>query len=57
MSDSHKIWQLLQWGLPLMFTRHSKQMPIPHKGPRGSPLTEIRQACPAITIAAATVAP
>jgi len=30
---------------------------MPHNGPRGSPLTEIRQACPAIAMATATVAP
>jgi len=32
-------------------------MPIPHNGPRGSPVTEIRHTCPAIAMAAATVAP
>jgi hypothetical protein len=32
-------------------------MPIPHKGPRGSPLTEVRHGAPAITMATATVAP
>ena len=57
MSGSHKIWQLLQWGLPLMFTRHSKQMPIPHRGPRGSPLTDVRHLLPANAMATATVAP
>jgi hypothetical protein len=40
-----------------MVARHSKQIPIPHKGPRGSPVTDILQACPAIMIATATVAP
>jgi len=40
-----------------MATRHSKQIPMPQRGPRGSPLTDVRQACPAITIATATVAP
>ena len=40
-----------------MVARHSKQTPIPHKGPRGWPLTEVLQAWPAIMIATATVAP
>ena len=34
-----------QCGCPLTTTRHSKQIPIPHNGPRVSPLTDIRQAC------------
>jgi hypothetical protein len=55
--DSHKVWQLRQCGFPLIATRHSKQMPIPHNGPRGSPVTEVRHACPAIAMATATVAP
>jgi hypothetical protein len=38
-----------------MEARHSKQMPIPHNGPRDSPVTDFRQACPAITTATATV--
>jgi len=57
MSGSHKIWHVLECGIPLTTARHSKQIPIPHKGPRGSPVTELRQGCPAITIATATVAP
>jgi hypothetical protein len=57
MPDSHTIWQLLQCGVPLIDTRHSKQIPIPHNGPRGSPLTDLRHACPAIATATATVAP
>src|SRR5580658_713413 len=40
-----------------MATRHSKQIPMPQRGPRGSPLTDVLQACPASTIATATVAP
>jgi hypothetical protein len=40
-----------------MATRHSKQTPIPHNGTRGSPFTEVRQACPAIVMATATVVP
>src|ERR1051325_10507245 len=47
MPGSHTIWQLLQCGVPLIVTRHSKQMPIPQSGPRGSPVTEVRQGCPA----------
>ena len=57
MPGSHRIWQLRQCGIPLMTTRHSKQMPIPHKGPRGSPVTDVRHDCPAIIVATATVAP
>ncbi len=30
---------------------------MPHKGPRGEPLTDTRHGCPAIATAAATVAP
>src|SRR5271165_1753517 len=30
---------------------------MPQSGPRGSPLTDVRHACPASTIATATVAP
>ena len=40
-----------------MATRHSKQIPIPHKGPLRSPRTEFRNDWPAIIIAAATVVP
>src|SRR4029077_8105991 len=57
MLASHKSWQVLECDVPLTTARHSKQIPIPHKGPRGSPITELRQGCPAITIATATVAP
>src|SRR5262249_39978786 len=57
MPGSHKIWQLRQCLIPLMTTRHSKQMPMPHNGPRGSPLTEVLQAFPAKAIATATVVP
>jgi hypothetical protein len=31
------------------------QIPMPHKGPRASPLTEKRHGSPAIVIAAATL--
>jgi hypothetical protein len=57
MPGSTMIWQLRQCGVPLIVTRHSKQIPIPHSGPRGSPATDVRHACPAIVIATATVAP
>src|SRR5450631_578847 len=57
MPGSQRIWQLRQCGLPLIDTRHSKQIPIPHKAPRGSPLTDLRHACPASATATATVAP
>src|SRR5215472_1641433 len=40
-----------------MVMRHSKQIPIPHSGPRGAPVTEVRQACRARTAAAAAVVP
>jgi hypothetical protein len=40
-----------------MATRHSKQMPMPHTGPRGSPVTDLRHAFPAIAIATVTIAP
>jgi hypothetical protein len=55
MPGAHKIWQLRQCGTSLIVARHSKQIPMPQSGPRGSPLTEVRHACPAIMIAAATV--
>jgi hypothetical protein len=54
---SHAIWQLRACGRPLIVRRHSKQIPIPHNGPRGSPLTDLRHTCPAMTTATATVAP
>jgi hypothetical protein len=41
-----------------MVTRHSKQVPIPHKGARASPLTDIRNVlAPDDKIATATVVP
>ncbi len=43
--------------IPLIVMRHSKQIPIPHNGPRGFPLTEMRQGCPACMAATATVVP
>ena len=39
-------------------TRHSKQIPMPHSGPRGSPVTERRKLeIPHCRTAAATVVP
>jgi hypothetical protein len=54
---SQGIRQLRQCGLPLMITRHSKQIPIPHKTLRASPLTEVRQKLPANITATATLVP
>jgi hypothetical protein len=55
--DSHRIWQVRQCDIPLIVMRHSKQIPIPHNGPRGIPFAEMRQACPACMAATATVVP
>jgi hypothetical protein len=55
--SSHNTWQPRQCEIPSMATRHSKQIPMPQSGPRGSPLTDVRQACPASIIAIATVVP
>ena len=57
MPGLHSTWQVRQYGLPSIAARHSKQIPIPHNGPRNSPLTDFRQAAPASAIATATVAP
>src|SRR5581483_6863953 len=40
-----------------METRHSKQMPMPHNGPRGSPVTDVLHGAPTRATATATVAP
>jgi hypothetical protein len=41
-----------------MVTRHSKQRPIPHNGPRGSPVTErLNSVTPVLRIAAETMLP
>lgn len=40
-----------------MVTRHSKQVPMPQSGARGSPLTERRETHPASATATATVEP
>jgi hypothetical protein len=48
----------VRWcGTPLTIARHSMQIPIPQRGPRGSPRAEVRQGSPAATMAAATVVP
>jgi hypothetical protein len=57
MPGSQKTWQPRQCGLPLISTRHSKQIPIPHNPDRGSPFTDFLHAAPEIIIAAATVVP
>lgn len=44
--------------MPLIVTRHSKQIPIPHKGKRGSPEIERRKLSASLAkIAVATVLP
>jgi hypothetical protein len=41
-----------------MVTRHSKQIPMPHSGPRGSPLTDRRYPLmPAVATAVDTMVP
>jgi hypothetical protein len=58
MPDWQTTWQLRQCARPSIVTRHSKQIPMPHSGPRGSPLTDLRQwLTPAIATAADTMAP
>jgi hypothetical protein len=43
---------------PSMLTRHSKQIPMPQRGPRDSPVTDVRNAVtPEFKIAAARVVP
>src|ERR1051326_161665 len=44
--------------MPSTVTRHSKQIPMPHNGPRGSPLTDRRNVVtPASKTAAASILP
>src|SRR5690242_8155613 len=58
MPSRQSIWQLRTWSWPSIATRHSKQIPIPHRGPRSSPDTERRKVeRPASKTAAATVEP
>jgi len=49
----------LRWcGMPSIVTRHSKQMPMPQSGPRGSPETDLLKAVePSTRIADATFVP
>src|SRR5919204_2754248 len=56
--SSHTVWQLKECARPSIVTRHSKQMPMPHKGARASPCTDRRYTpTPAFAIAAATMVP
>src|SRR4029077_5826912 len=57
MPGRHKIWQVRQKGISFTVARHSKQIPIPHSGPRISPETDWRQTAPASEMATATIAP
>src|SRR5690349_12332912 len=58
MPSLQTVWQLRQCCSPSIVTRHSKQIPIPHNGPRGSPVTDRRNACvPVLRIAADTMLP
>src|SRR5262249_10281146 len=58
MPFAHNVWQLRTCGTSSTVTRHSKQIPIPHSGPRGSPQTDrLNVLSPAIRIATATVVP
>ena len=58
MPFSAKVWQLRWCGVSSMVTRHSKQIPIPQTGKRGSPVTECRKAAVSLAkMAVATVQP
>ena len=58
MPGAQTVWQLRTCARPSMVTRHSKQIPMPHSGPRGSPVTERRQAdAPARATAVDTIDP
>ena len=37
-----RVWQASWYGTSSMVTRHSAQMPMPHSGARGWPVTDIR---------------
>ncbi len=54
---SHCSWHPRMCRIPLIVTRHSKQIPIPQSGPRGPPVTDVRQDSPAASIEAATLVP
>jgi hypothetical protein len=48
----------VRWcGRPSIVAQHSKQIPMPHNGPRGVPVTDCRAGRPAIIIATAAVQP
>ena len=54
----HNVWQLRTCGTPSMVTLHSKQIPIPQRGPAAHGLVDRRNCCsPARRTATATVAP
>jgi hypothetical protein len=58
MPGLHSVMQLRLCATPSIVTRHSKQIPIPQRGPRGSPRTDRRKrVSPAASTAAATVVP
>src|SRR5690348_17185088 len=58
MPSLQGIWQARQCGRPSIVTRHSKQMPIPQSGPRGSPVTDRRNVeIPASAMAVETSEP
>jgi hypothetical protein len=57
MFASQSTWQLRRCGSPLIATRHSKHVPMPQRGERGWPVTDVRQVAPEARTATATVAP
>src|SRR5690348_9228404 len=58
MPSRQRNWHLCTCWRPSIATRHSKQTPMPQRGPRSSPDTERRKAeLPANKTAAATVEP
>jgi hypothetical protein len=57
MPARQSIWQVRRNGSPSTVAAHSKQMPMPHNGARGSPRTDLREGIPACSSAAATVMP
>jgi hypothetical protein len=42
MPDAQRVWQLNLCGTPSIVTLHSKQMPMPHTGPLGWPVIDLR---------------
>jgi hypothetical protein len=55
MFGAQRSWHVRRCGSPFTLARHSRQIPMPQSGARGSPLTDRLQGCPAIIIAAATL--